>query len=267
MNSVQEMVQVYSRLRGRGTSASMALEQLRADIEKLSKKDQAEVVRQVRMIETMLKSPIKTDAPLSSDSPTPIKPISSKAKTVQSPVPPVMLGATYAPGKTANCPRCGKPNPAEEILCAHCGNFLQTGKSLFETARLDESGQPDASYFGEDALLILMLRDTNFAFKLRPQDNRHDVVVGRSNGASMKPDIDLLEHGGDSQGVSRLHMSIRYEPKDKTVCVVDMNSANGTFLNGQRLHPREVRVIRHGDELRLGKLVLRAYFQHGTGKK
>jgi pSer/pThr/pTyr-binding forkhead associated (FHA) protein len=41
---------------------------------------------------------------------------------------------------------------------------------------------------------------------------------------------------------------------------VDRASANGTFVNGQRLHRNEVRVLRNGDDIRLGRLVLSAKF-------
>ncbi len=269
MSTLQELVQQYSALRDRGVSAGKALEQLRERIISMSKSDQTEIVRQVRLIEAMHKSsdeyptPKPNSALIFSDIPS----TPPRQQTLQSPREDVVvpIKSAYMGIKTSNCPRCGKPNPVDEVLCAHCGNFLLQGKSAFETARLEDDKQPDTSFYNDDSTLVLMMRDSNFAFKLRPQDNRHDIVIGRSNGASMKPDIDLLDHNGDQGGVSRLHLSIRYEARDKTVCVVDMNSANGSFLNGQKLHPREVRVIRHGDELRLGRLVMRVYFQHGTG--
>ncbi|MFN8527531.1 MAG: FHA domain-containing protein [Anaerolineae bacterium] len=291
MTYIQDLLQQYNRLRQNGSSAGSALEQLRPHIETMSKTDQTDFVRQVRVIEASLKTPpaqspappsyaasqaVQTPPKAPASSPPanrPLQPLNSPDKDATMKMPaqsvpgvqqPAGVRPLYMGVKTANCPRCGKPNPVDEVLCAHCGTFLQIGKSAYETSRFDDPGANDSGYFGEESTLLLMLRDTNYAFRLRPQDNRHDIVIGRSNGASMKPDIDLLEHGGDNFGVSRLHMSVRYETKDKTVCVVDMNSANGTFLNGQRLHPREVRVIRHGDELRLGRLTMRVFFQHGV---
>ncbi|KAB2855894.1 MAG: FHA domain-containing protein, partial [Anaerolineae bacterium] len=38
-------------------------------------------------------------------------------------------------------------------------------------------------------------------------------------------------------------------------------SVNGTFLNGQRLIPRQARIVHDGDEMRFGKLALRIYFK------
>jgi len=40
----------------------------------------------------------------------------------------------------------------------------------------------------------------------------------------------------------------------------DLGSANGSFLNGQRLYPNEKRIVRDSDELRLGRLVMRVRF-------
>ena len=79
----------------------------------------------------------------------------------------------------------------------------------------------------------------------------------------MRPDIDLSEHNAGELGVSRLHVALQYNAKNNLLSLSDMKSANGTFINGQKLYPQEVRVLRDGDELRLGRMVLRAYFKHG----
>ncbi|NJL93362.1 MAG: FHA domain-containing protein [Anaerolineae bacterium] len=51
------------------------------------------------------------------------------------------------------------------------------------------------------------------------------------------------------------------ERQNQTLTLVDNNSVNYTFINGERVHPHERRVVRDGDELRLGKLTLRVSFQ------
>ncbi|MCS7071755.1 MAG: FHA domain-containing protein, partial [Anaerolinea sp.] len=61
------------------------------------------------------------------------------------------------------------------------------------------------------------------------------------------------------KGVSRLHAAICRQ--DETLTIVDMGSSNGTHLNGQRLIPDQPRVLRDGDEIRLGKLVAHIYFK------
>ncbi|PJF25755.1 MAG: hypothetical protein CUN53_11175 [Phototrophicales bacterium] len=59
-----------------------------------------------------------------------------------------------------------------------------------------------------------------------------------------------------------MHLSLSYDPTNDTLSVTDLRSSNGSFVNNQRLHSHEVRVLRTGDELRLGKLVLGVVFQH-----
>ena len=108
-----------------------------------------------------------------------------------------------------------------------------------------------------DDAVLLCLRDTGeriFVSLDKP------VVVGRSDpDSSQLPDVDLVSFGGKGKGVSRFHA--RLEVDDSTLLLTDMDSANGTFLNGDRLIPSQPRILRDGDELRLGKLVLRILFR------
>jgi pSer/pThr/pTyr-binding forkhead associated (FHA) protein len=41
---------------------------------------------------------------------------------------------------------------------------------------------------------------------------------------------------------------------------MDLDSTNGTYLNGVWMYPNQPRVLRDGDELMLGSLVLRFKF-------
>ncbi|MDW8172573.1 MAG: FHA domain-containing protein [Anaerolineae bacterium] len=89
------------------------------------------------------------------------------------------------------------------------------------------------------------------------------LVFGRSDNdqSSSKPDIDLSPFGALEKGVSRRHAII--EPNEDTLMIMDIGSSNGTFLNGQRLLPNQPRVLRDGDEIRLGRLVAHIYFKVG----
>jgi pSer/pThr/pTyr-binding forkhead associated (FHA) protein len=130
---------------------------------------------------------------------------------------------------------------------------------LHQTAQLS----PNDDYFGEDSLLILTAQHTRKDYSIRPQDREGDLVIGRRTPRSpLNPDLDLSDSDGNRLGVSRLHLSIRYDPQYNTLTIFDLGSANGSFVNGQRLHPHEVRVLRHNDELRLGHMLLQVTFQH-----
>jgi pSer/pThr/pTyr-binding forkhead associated (FHA) protein len=86
------------------------------------------------------------------------------------------------------------------------------------------------------------------------------IVMGRSdNSSAQKPDLDLTPFGALEKGVSRLHAAIIRT--EDTLTLIDMGSSNGTHLNGQRLIPDQPRILRDGDELRLGKLIAHIYFK------
>ena len=63
-----------------------------------------------------------------------------------------------------------------------------------------------------------------------------------------------------SLGVSRLHAGLRRH--GDTLVLTDLGSLNHTYVNGEQLHPHEVRVLHDGDEIRFGHLVARVYFRH-----
>ncbi|RMG88346.1 MAG: FHA domain-containing protein, partial [Chloroflexi bacterium] len=48
--------------------------------------------------------------------------------------------------------------------------------------------------------------------------------------------------------------------RDGSLHIKDLGAKNGTFLNGQKLVPEQPRVLRDGDEIRLGRLILEVHF-------
>jgi pSer/pThr/pTyr-binding forkhead associated (FHA) protein len=82
------------------------------------------------------------------------------------------------------------------------------------------------------------------------------VLIGRQDSArGFFPDLDLNNDGGYDSGVSRKHARISVNGED--AYVEDLESANGTFINDQRLQPRTLHRLKSADELRLGSLILR----------
>lgn len=279
MATPQQLFDEYIQLRRKGLDAPTVLQQLRGRIELLPANERASIVKQVKVWESH-----QTD----SVAPTPIKPISATGKTDSlqarqvtqqetnpAPVPAFVLPQNLetkpvpspTPAKQVTppivCPNCGKMNDAKEVMCYSCGFVLQLQNSAFATVPLTGSDNParDESYFGPDATLVMSVRGTNKVYRVQPQKQDHEIIVGRSDGSAMQPDIDLVDLGAGQLGVSRLHAAIQYNGKHHTISLSDMNSANGTFVNGQKLHPQEVRVLRHSDELRLGRMVFQVLFQ------
>ena len=80
------------------------------------------------------------------------------------------------------------------------------------------------------------------------------VILGRSDFRSggLQVDVDLSRYGGHERGVSRAHA--RLHVRDKRLYLTDLYSANGTYLNGQRLEPEQPYLLQNGAEFLLGAL-------------
>lgn len=260
----------YFRLRTSGVDAKSALSSLRANIVGLEMRQREKLLEQLRLWE--IGRATGTIAPPAEAEPKPkppIKPLSiagtPEPKTGEPTAP--ALQKLSATADALPCPRCGKLNRRDEILCGTCGQLLSTGRSLFDTRHFVDAKDNNLysdEYFGPESTLVLVVTGTQETFKIRPQDLTHEVVIGRGAGATMHPDIDLSSQRAAQLGVSRLHLTVHYNEKQRTLSASDMDSANGTFINGQRLYPEEVRILRHGDEMRLGKLTLTVYFYPNT---
>src|SRR5215468_4286480 len=86
-------------------------------------------------------------------------------------------------------------------------------------------------------------------------DLTRSLMIGRTDLSSNTiVDVDLSPFSADTLGVSRQHMILKLEGDN--VVVVDRHSANGTRVNGQKLKPDESTPLQHGDELRLGGMVM-----------
>jgi len=87
---------------------------------------------------------------------------------------------------------------------------------------------------------------------------KDEITMGRQNPAAPQNHIDLDAYEAFDKGVSRVHVTIRRT--GEVFEVKDMDSANGTFLNGSPINPGTIHTLKNGDELRLGAMRLRMYF-------
>jgi hypothetical protein len=164
------------------------------------------------------------------------------------------------------CPYCGHKALEGTLFCEECGQGLQKGtaNALLPTRELEQPSTEMAAKatwgtarFGQDSSIMIHIRDIAEPVMLRPAKR---TVFGRADASSpQKPDIDLTPYGALEKGVSRIHAAIYRS--DDTLTLVDMGSANGTHLNGQRLIADQPRILRDGDEIRLGKLIAHVYFK------
>lgn len=256
MAYIQEIITEYKRMRANGLDAKSTLQTLRPYIEPLADEDRHAIIDWVRQWEQEQGRPLRDsqDEPPRKRRPAikPIKPIQSAPPQQEEATPPL------------TCSQCGKDNSGDAVFCYSCGNLLENARGRFDTKHFEETGGLYTDdYFGPTSSLILELRTTGHYFELQPQEYDHELIAGRSTANSaMIPEIDLVDYRGEEMGVSRLHLSILYHPEDEVLQVMDLGSANGSYINGQKLHPKEIRILRHADELRLGRLVIRVHYRH-----
>ena len=81
-----------------------------------------------------------------------------------------------------------------------------------------------------------------------------ELTIGRLDpDTGVSVDIDLHEYDAEER-VSRQHAAIRR--RGDTLYLVDLGSANGTFVSELQLFPQKPRVLRDGDTIRVGRLLL-----------
>lgn len=159
------------------------------------------------------------------------------------------------------CSSCGTPYRHGELACPKCGKlFGSSGTTHRLKIRAKDSTQTMSQMRGEAFVsnpkaLTVEIEGTDLTLPIG-----ENVVVGRATNipGQAQPDVDLSDFGAEEKGVSRCHVRIRY--RDILTYVMDLDSSNGTLLNGRRLMPQNERLLRSGDELQLGQLRVRAKF-------
>ncbi|BAC91096.1 gll3155 [Gloeobacter violaceus PCC 7421] len=124
--------------------------------------------------------------------------------------------------------QCANPQCGYDNLCASVNPFCPVcGEPLPSADRL---------------ALKLVDRDLGLEFWIA-----RDTLIGR---AAEGVDLSGLTH---SQVVSRSHAFIRWDANYSTYTVTDVNSRNGTLLNGFALTPGIAYALGDGDRLQLGR--------------
>jgi pSer/pThr/pTyr-binding forkhead associated (FHA) protein len=163
------------------------------------------------------------------------------------------------------CVQCGHDNGANSAICAQCGAALDeahpSGSEGATTRRVSTGTDGTIPRWGTASLgakrqLLLHVRGYERPLAVgiggELELGRADVVTGWT------PAIALDDYQAAELGVSRRHAALVLE--DDALKIVDLGSSNATFLNGQKLIPGQLRILRDGDELRLGKLIMRVQF-------
>ncbi len=94
---------------------------------------------------------------------------------------------------------------------------------------------------------LILQEDTHISFALDPYAN----LIGRVDPQTRSyPNIDLTEYDSSAK-ISRRHARI-YSLDGRNFWLEDLDSFNGTSLNGVRIQPRQPLPIHEGDEITFG---------------
>jgi len=160
------------------------------------------------------------------------------------------------------CPNCSHEEPQGAIFCTECGTKLVDPEGLatasFGTTDLKiqspHPAAPSAPATVSEAHVNLHIIRTG---QILPLVGREEYTLGRiSQGQSILPDIDLAPFDGYSQGVSRLHATLKV--KENNLYIEDLGSSNGTRINELKIDPHSDQLVHHGDVISLGRFKIQA---------
>jgi pSer/pThr/pTyr-binding forkhead associated (FHA) protein len=168
------------------------------------------------------------------------------------------------------CPNCHHHELAGSLFCSECGAQLITTGHLTTQAIRPNSADPLSGSAGIPPIpaplqaekgmesgISIHLMECGQIMKLA---GRNEYSIGRGvEGQSLLPDIDLSPYDAYSEGVSRLHATLKI--LQHGVLISDLGSSNGTRINGQKIVPHIDYPINHGDVVALGKLKMQILIQ------
>ena len=159
------------------------------------------------------------------------------------------------------CQNCGVqlppvasvPPPPPTPVLEFSGQSQQAYQGSAIRSKSNDSSEPQHVKEKGPLLGWLILRDKGVELPLLP--DQKELVIGRTDPVqNIYPDVDLAEHDGERNGVSRRHARILL--RSDGVYLEDLNSTNFTFLNNNKLYPGQPYPLKYGDEIRLGLLTL-----------
>ena len=175
------------------------------------------------------------------------------------------------------CPACKMKNDAGAIKCIYCNTPFPrqanqktvmlrslhevTGELLEDYEDFLDAPVPLTERFMDFELptkgIVLINLDNGQPITM--QDEKAFILGRYSTEIQMRePLIDLTELDALELGVSRVHAMIRQTREGYQI--IDLESSNGTWLENQRLAPRQPYQLDSGDRIRLGRLNMLAFY-------
>jgi len=164
------------------------------------------------------------------------------------------------------CYECGASQFEGTLFCTECGLSLlpPAHKNVTDvlpfTHLLHRTPPPPTMEHGyvelEEELLLTFIIPSSRKRLLLPLQKK--IQIGRTDEeGDFYPELDLTDYGGGQKGVSRHHAVI--EASTDGIVLIDLDSTNGTYLNSFRLSGKRPYLIKDGDEIRFGDLLIHIF--------
>lgn len=171
-------------------------------------------------------------------------------------------GAPLMPSSGAACPYCGFPAEAGDVFCANCGAPI--GNSGSPSAG---NSYPNTDIYGDDRTEVLGADDNDATVLMDDYAASSACLEYFDNGLAQRIRLqkEITRIGSKdrdtdyilpSRKVSKLHAQIRRE--GNRYLLKDLNSTNGTYLNGssERLSSERETELHDGDKIRMADIEL-----------
>lgn len=151
------------------------------------------------------------------------------------------------------CTHCSMQLEADSVFCHNCGAAVGGGVRAGAPAETPVA----RTRWGPPTLRVVVGQHQAM---LRFPEGRTELIWGRKDPVThVDPDFDLAPYNGAALGVSRQHVRVFYERGQ--LFIEDKGSTNHTHVQGRQLTPSTPQLLRSGDEVRLGRLVLIVYVE------
>lgn len=169
------------------------------------------------------------------------------------------------------CANCQFSNRVGVAFCEKCGASLISvspfatrslgSEELLSTSVRAFTTQPSNNVITASTVIRIEVAGFAEPVLIKPQQ---EIVLGRRDPATgAMPDVDLTPFAGYRMGVSRRHAALR-PGEENRLDLWDLGSGNGTFLNGTRLGAHRPYRLNDNDEVRLGQMAMKVYFEVAT---
>ena len=177
------------------------------------------------------------------------------------------------------CPACKMKNEISAKVCAYCNTPLRSRNSqqtvLFRSIRAVTAALPDTVEDFLDAPMPATEPFMDFEIPSRgivlinlengqliTTQEEKSFILGRLSGElkTKEPLVDLSSFEALQLGISRVHALICRTQDGYQI--TDLESSNGTWLENQRLVPRQTYPLESGDRIRLGRLNILVFYIH-----